>query len=234
MLRISFISPTVKSNLPTRCCSTFATTGTSPYPFKVSSKNLSFSAATSESPIIMYHRAYSTESAQSFGNFQSPPPPPDAAGKGPARFDSVTISDPIARSLSGLFKYETMSIVQEKVLSLMPTNSDMLVRAKTGTGKTLAFLIAALEKLRMRPDYDAVLRGEKGVSILVMSPTRELAMQIAEESKKLTSYMPLNTVLLVGGESKGQQLSKMRRRFDIVVATPVYFYSLNNRLGPSK
>lgn len=150
------------------------------------------------------------------------------------------------------FGYSHMSAVQDKLLSDLPNlirtsddakskTKDLLVKAKTGTGKTLAFLIPAIEsRLRdleaeqvrfkkQNPDashqqftlhmrrYEAETTG-----IVVMSPTRELATQIAQEAIKLTSLVKRFGVrLFVGGASKGVQLREWDRgRRDIVVATP--------------
>jgi ATP-dependent RNA helicase MSS116 len=171
----------------------------------------------------MYHRAaaFSSAAAEMEAPSAIPTPKPKEAAK---RFDSFPMNEPVQRAIASVFKYEEMSIVQQKVLELMPTNNDMLVRAKTGTGKTLAFLIVALEKLRMNSaqEYRDIEGGQRGVSILVMSPTRELAMQIADESRKLCQFLPFKTVLLVGGESKREQLRKMSNRCDIIIATPVF------------
>jgi ATP-dependent RNA helicase MSS116 len=230
MLRIAFLSPSKASNITVRCCSTFAVTSKSPYPFKVVSSGLR-NAVMSESSnsVMMYHRAasFSTALAEEDSS-QRPPASTPKDTKAAARFDSFPMNEPIQRAISTVFKYEEMSIVQEKVTALMPTNNDMLVRAKTGTGKTLAFLIVALEKLRMNSaqDYREIESGQRGVSIVIMSPTRELAMQIADESRKLCSFLPFKTVLLVGGESKRDQLRKMQGRCDIIVATPVCLFVL--------
>ncbi|GJN93328.1 hypothetical protein Rhopal_006375-T1 [Rhodotorula paludigena] len=153
------------------------------------------------------------------------------------------------------FKYETMTDVQAAVLSRLPRLSsspeqgdaieaaqDLLVRAKTGTGKTLGFLIPALEG-RLR-DLETFLENyqrenpkassheakkalaahaKSTVGALILSPTRELATQIANEAIALTSHLPqLGVRLLVGGASKSNQLREWIRSpsNDIVVATP--------------
>ncbi|KAG8896527.1 hypothetical protein FRB99_008855, partial [Tulasnella sp. 403] len=149
-----------------------------------------------------------------------------------------------------------MSPVQAEVLALLPQLAepyredstdaskapprDLLVKAKTGTGKTLAFLVPATEmRLKVLKDVgqqavrdsgsrDARLaaRAEsayarKNVGTLVISPTRELAIQIANEAMKSTSHHRHNVHLFVGGENKGRQLSLFNRGSrDIVVATP--------------
>ncbi|GAA6043521.1 hypothetical protein JCM8097_002257 [Rhodosporidiobolus ruineniae] len=155
------------------------------------------------------------------------------------------------------FKYETMTDVQAAVLSLLPDLAgsptpstpseivqarDLLVRAKTGTGKTLGFLIPALEGRlksletfletykRENPDASGqdvkkalATFAKSTVGALILSPTRELATQIANEAIALTTHLPQFGVrLLVGGASKHQQLREWHRSpsNDIVVATP--------------
>jgi ATP-dependent RNA helicase MSS116 len=153
------------------------------------------------------------------------------------------------------FNHAHMSSVQAAVLPLLPELArpyngdeshgpprDILVKAKTGTGKTLAFLVPAiearvkavdkagvdaLEKNGGRPDAKVVESAKrayarKTVGTVVISPTRELATQIAHEAIKLTHWHKgFEVSLFTGGSSKGLQLRDFQRgRNDIVVATP--------------
>ncbi|KAL9014627.1 MAG: hypothetical protein Q9173_000720 [Seirophora scorigena] len=115
-------------------------------------------------------------------------------------------------------KFETMSPVQQKVIETLPTvGSDCLVQAKTGTGKTIAFLLPAIQNTLLS-------RPAKGlVSILIMSPTRELALQIAAEAQllvsKLQPKMEVHTAF--GGTAKAANLSKFKKGDPtILIATP--------------
>ncbi|KAL8863790.1 MAG: hypothetical protein Q9198_010335 [Flavoplaca austrocitrina] len=123
-------------------------------------------------------------------------------------------------------KFNTMSPVQEKVMTTLPAMaSDCLVQAKTGTGKTIAFLLPAIQNtLRSRP--------AKGlVSILVLSPTRELALQIAAEANLLVSKINprLEVHTAFGGTAKASILAKFKRGDPkILIATPG---RLNDYLG---
>ncbi|GAA5826835.1 hypothetical protein JCM11251_002911 [Rhodosporidiobolus azoricus] len=184
-----------------------------------------------------------------------------SASSSPKSYSSIktALHAPIYRAVTEKpFRYETMTDVQAAVLSRLPQLAgspvvsdspsevveaqDLLVRAKTGTGKTLGFLIPALEG-RLR-SLEAFLESYKRdnptaqpadvkkalavyakstVGALVLSPTRELATQIANEAIALTSHLPQFGVrLLVGGASKSQQLREWSRApsNDIVVATP--------------
>ncbi len=162
------------------------------------------------------------------------------------------------------FKYTHLSPVQEQILPLLPelalpyeefstaqqageiqTPRDLLVKAKTGTGKTMAFLVPAIEArikfleayadskvsqlasqgVGVRPAVDkskAMQRfAVENVGTLVISPTRELATQIAVEALNLSSHhRGFSVQVLLGGESRGRQLREWQGRKDIVVATP--------------
>lgn len=151
------------------------------------------------------------------------------------------------------FKHTTMSPVQEAVLRLLPDLAgpvnppedseatppkDLLVKARTGTGKTLAFLVPAIQARINELRTNA--KGVPGVipkaiagqhrrdqskhvaGTVILSPTRELATQIAAESDKLGTHIKdFETRLFVGGASKGEQIRAFKRgRKDVVVATP--------------
>ncbi len=121
-----------------------------------------------------------------------------------------------------------------------PTKQDLLVKAKTGTGKTVAFLVPAIDARKHRLEREIIISpsGERltphergrvqrdyartAVGTLVISPTRELATQIAAEARKLLTHEKEYEVqLLVGGESRRMQIRDWKRgRLDLVVATP--------------
>lgn len=116
--------------------------------------------------------------------------------------------------------YQYMTPVQNKILTELPSwRSDCLVQAKTGTGKTIAFLLPALHSMLNEPS--PAPRGQ--VSILIVTPTRELAQQIAKECDQLTSQLQqrLECHIAVGGTAKATALSKfMNGSPSILVATP--------------
>lgn len=113
-----------------------------------------------------------------------------------------------------------MSKVQAQVLSKLPTQRDLMVKAKTGTGKTLAFLVAALESLMALPLESQIKMGGK-IGCVIIAPTRELALQISEEATRLLKPLGWGVQYLVGGESKGKQLDRISKEpAEFVVATP--------------
>ena len=135
-------------------------------------------------------------------------------------FDSIKmISSKTINALDEEFKYKEMTQVQQKVLELLPADFDLLVRAKTGTGKTLAFLIAALESALARRQGQALNGNE--IPIMIISPTRELALQIAEEARRLLLSHRYRVGVAVGGTSRNASLRMFdKQRVDLLVATP--------------
>src|SRR5882757_1323270 len=90
---------------------------------------------------------------------------------------------------------------------------DVVATAQTGTGKTLAFVLPILEKLSKQP-------AVAGVSAVILSPTRELAIQIHETIIKLTAGTGLRTAVVIGGLSETHQLRSIRNGAQIIIATP--------------
>ncbi|KAF2811032.1 DEAD-domain-containing protein [Mytilinidion resinicola] len=123
--------------------------------------------------------------------------------------------------------YEYMTPVQHKVLTALPSySSDCLVQAKTGTGKTIAFLLPALHALL---EKKTVPKGQVG--ILVISPTRELALQIAKECDEITACLPtpIQCHTAFGGTARASNLKKfLNGNPTVLVATPG---RLNDYLG---
>lgn len=131
------------------------------------------------------------------------------------KFADLNLSANTMRGLTEGLGYEMCTDVQAKAIPACQAGTDVVCKAKTGTGKTLAFLIPAVEQLmRAGP--------RKGTTaILVISPTRELASQIAVEAKALCSFHHLTYQVMVGGTNQKADLAKMRQNPpDILVATP--------------
>ena len=102
--------------------------------------------------------------------------------------------------------------IQEKAIPEVIDGKDVIAKAQTGTGKTLAFLLPIFENLDSNADY---------IQALIVTPTRELALQITAEVKKFAQDMDDVHVLAVyGGQDVEQQLKKLKRSISIVVATP--------------
>lgn len=114
-------------------------------------------------------------------------------------------------------KFDHMMPVQAATLhELLANRIDVLAQAKTGTGKTMAFLLPAVQTMINKN------RGRgSGVSLLVISPTRELAMQIAKEASALLQHLPQYKVsFAIGGTNKNSEEASILRGCDILIATP--------------
>jgi len=108
--------------------------------------------------------------------------------------------------------FEEPTQIQEKVIPLLlRTGLDVVGQAQTGTGKTAAFGLPLIENLE---------EGAKKVQALILVPTRELAVQVAEEINSLKGKKRLGIVAIYGGQSMDQQLRRLRKGVDIVVGTP--------------
>jgi ATP-dependent RNA helicase MSS116 len=132
------------------------------------------------------------------------------------RFDSLGLSTQSQRAISEVLKYTLMSKVQEQSLPPIMAGQDVLARAKTGTGKTMGFLLPSIEKLH------ALGRSldRRMISCLVLSPTRELASQIRDEAQKLCTFHPFEITCVVGGTNINTDKKRLAKATDILVATP--------------
>lgn len=133
------------------------------------------------------------------------------------RFADAPLAVGTQRALAEVLGYERMTRVQAQTLPVSLQGKDVLAKAKTGTGKTLGFLLPAIERILAAPA--AARRGR--VSALVISPTRELAQQIAEEGLQLLRFHDLGLQVVFGGTKMTKDVSSFNRRTpDILVATP--------------
>ncbi|WP_195923224.1 DEAD/DEAH box helicase [Clostridium tepidum] len=101
--------------------------------------------------------------------------------------------------------------IQEESIMLIKNGNDVIAEAQTGTGKTLAFLLPMFENIS--PDINAI-QG------LIITPTRELAIQITEEAMKLKKAKDLNILAAYGGKDIGSQIKKLKNNIHLVIATP--------------
>lgn len=126
-------------------------------------------------------------------------------------FLSLGISDSIVRTLNSYNILEPTPI-QEKAIPVAMASKDLMAQAQTGTGKTFAFLLPILEKIDPEAQH---------VQALIVTPTRELALQITNEVKKLIGDMEhINALAVYGGQDVDKQLNKLKRNIHIVIATP--------------
>lgn len=108
--------------------------------------------------------------------------------------------------------YDTPTPIQQKAIPAVLTGRDVLAGAQTGTGKTAAFVLPLLQRLGAAKD--ALPR------VLVLSPTRELTAQIADNAKQYGKFKNIRSVVIFGGVSEKPQIQSLRRGCDMVIATP--------------
>ncbi|HOD92534.1 MAG TPA: DEAD/DEAH box helicase [Clostridia bacterium] len=127
------------------------------------------------------------------------------------KFDDLNLSEGIIKALNKK-EYVYSSTVQSDVIPPLMEYKDVIAKAPTGTGKTYAFGIPLLEQL----DYD-----NKEVQALILAPTRELVIQICEELKDLSEFIPrVKIEAIYGGKAIESQIKALKRNPQIIVATP--------------
>ncbi len=141
---------------------------------------------------------------------------PPAEGK--TRFHDLDLRPELMRGIAEI-GFEYCSPIQAQILPHTLQGHDAIGKAQTGTGKTAAFLITIFNDLLCNP-----VEGERFLAeprAIVIAPTRELVMQIAEDARDLGKYTGLNTVTLIGGADYQKQLQRVNSVVtDLVVATP--------------
>jgi ATP-dependent RNA helicase RhlE len=144
------------------------------------------------------------------------------------QFSEFSLSQTIQKNLArNCFVKPTP--VQMQAIPAALTGADVVATAQTGTGKTLAFLIPIIEKL-LKTSTSADNRHRRGrVQALVLSPTRELAIQIADTFTKLALHTGLRAAIVVGGLSEQTQVNALRKGAQLVIATPGRLADFLNR-----
>jgi superfamily II DNA/RNA helicase len=128
-------------------------------------------------------------------------------------FDSFDLHESLKKSLSAL-GLETATPIQEAVIPAIRSGQDIQASSETGSGKSAAFLLPILQKMLDEPAPETATR------CLVISPTRELALQLDKHCRDLAKFSPVNSLAVVGGEILKEQKAKLRKNPEIVVGTP--------------
>ncbi|KDQ54729.1 hypothetical protein JAAARDRAFT_37827 [Jaapia argillacea MUCL 33604] len=145
---------------------------------------------------------------------KAPIPVPNSNVEGRKAFSELELSEPTAKALAEM-GFTTMTPVQEKSIPPLLTGRDVLGAARTGSGKTLAFLIPAVELLhRMK------FKPRNGTGIIIISPTRELALQIFGVAKELMAHHSQTFGIVMGGANRRAEAEKLTKGVNLVVATP--------------
>ena len=141
-----------------------------------------------------------------------------AEPEGPG-FGALGLSEPLLRSLSDS-GYTQPTTVQVQAIPAAIKGADLMVASSTGSGKTAAFMLPALERLIAAARSEGKRRIQ-GPRILVLAPTRELAMQVAKAASTYGNHMQgLRVATIVGGVPYGYQLRALKGPLDVLIATP--------------
>ncbi len=140
-------------------------------------------------------------------------------------FEDLKLISPILKALKDV-DYTTPTAIQANAIPLVLNREDVIGSAQTGTGKTAAFAIPIIQHLVNETQNSG---GKKKVQVLVVTPTRELAIQIAESFTDYAKYTNLRNTVIFGGVSQGKQTNALRSGVDILVATPGRLLDLMNQ-----
>ncbi|XP_045465742.1 ATP-dependent RNA helicase DDX54 [Harmonia axyridis] len=142
-------------------------------------------------------------------------PKPNKSSKKSGGFQSFGLTHNV---LKGVLKrgYKVPTPIQRKTIPLVLEGRDVVAMARTGSGKTACFLIPMLEKLKQRI-------AKTGARALILTPTRELALQTLKFIKDLGKFMDLQAAVILGGDSMDEQFAAIHGNPDIIVATPGRF-----------
>jgi len=130
-------------------------------------------------------------------------------------FHSLGLNADILRAVSE-HNYSVPTPIQRQAIPLILAKRDLMASAQTGTGKTAAFTLPLLQLL----SQNTVVKGRRQIRALILTPTRELAAQIAQNVSDYSQYLQLRSLAVFGGVSINPQMMKLRGGVDILIATP--------------
>ncbi len=136
-------------------------------------------------------------------------------------FSDLDLIEPLQRALRDL-NYENPTPIQEQAIPILLAGKDLLGCAQTGTGKTAAFALPLLQNLAKSKNRP----GRRQALVLVLAPTRELALQIHQSFEEYGRYLDLKTAVIFGGVGQGPQVKALSNGVDVLVATPGRLFDL--------
>ena len=140
-------------------------------------------------------------------------------------FDQLDLVEPILNALQHE-GYTQPTPIQEISIPIVLRGQDLLGCAQTGTGKTAAFAIPILQNLHLNKGND---RAPRKIKALIVTPTRELAIQIDESFAAYGRFMNLRHTVVFGGVSQGNQVGTLKAGVDVLIATPGRLLDLHNQ-----
>jgi superfamily II DNA/RNA helicase len=129
-------------------------------------------------------------------------------------FETLNLSPQLMKAIAAC-GYNEPTPIQAEAIPLVVTGQDLLASAQTGTGKTAAFVLPALQKILTTP-----AKPGRGPRVLVLTPTRELATQVTDAVKTYGRFMKIQSGAILGGMPYREQLQLLSRPVDLIVATP--------------
>ena len=132
----------------------------------------------------------------------------------PVKFTELSLTEPTMKAIAEM-GFETMTEIQQRTIPPTMAGRDILGAAKTGSGKTLAFLIPAIEMLsalRFKP--------RNGTGVIIISPTRELALQIFGVARELLQHHSQTYGIVIGGANRRAEAEKLNKGVNLLIATP--------------
>ena len=140
------------------------------------------------------------------------------------KFEDLKLIPPILKALKQQ-NYSEPTSIQAKAIPLILQGKDILGSAQTGTGKTAAFSIPIVQHLENRKTFN----GKRLISSLIVTPTRELAIQIGESFTAYSKFTKLKNTVIFGGVGQGAQVKALNNGIDVLVATPGRLLDLINQ-----
>ena len=140
-------------------------------------------------------------------------------------FKDLGIIEPILKALEAE-GYTHPTPIQEQSIPILLNRKDLLGCAQTGTGKTAAFSIPIIQHIHNSKIH---VKGKRKITALIVTPTRELAIQIGENCTKYSKFTYVNNTVIFGGVKQGSQTNALRNGVDILVATPGRLLDLMNQ-----
>lgn len=131
--------------------------------------------------------------------------------------DAAGFSANLLKAVKGC-GYKNLTPIQEQALPIIRQGQDLLASAQTGTGKTAAFSLPLLDIICKNKQIQQ--SNSNFIQLLILTPTRELAIQVANNIKQYSQFLPVKTAVITGGASSSAQINQLKSGLDIVVATP--------------
>ncbi|GAW25780.1 putative ATP-dependent RNA helicase HAS1 [Rosellinia necatrix] len=134
---------------------------------------------------------------------------------GAEKFTELKLSEKTLQAIQEEMKFETMTPIQRRAIPPLLAGRDVLGAAKTGSGKTLSFLIPAIEML-----HSLRFKPRNGTGVIIVSPTRELALQIFQVATELMKHHSQTYGIVIGGANRRAEADKLAKGINLLVATP--------------